>query len=183
MDGWLDLYEFDEKGFVVDQDNKRGWHKLHLTIFHQDGITLQRLLNQGAPVDIRRRHYEMSTPLHEAVYTINVEAARILLDAKADVNALTYFRDKPFNVLPHNNRVKKLDQLVDLLLERNGDINHYGCESTPLDRAARHGDVDQVNLLLERKADIKSNLENIDTYTSEVVELIQAADKLADTVS
>jgi len=105
-----------------------------------------------------------STALHGACYWGSIEAARLLLDHGADVNAVT--TDDFLQIQPLGCAVATPDvpnpsqeestvlQLVDLLIDRGADINAQRRDGmTALHSAAHRGHLQVIRRLLEQGAD------------------------------
>lgn len=90
-------------------------------------------------------------PLHHAAYYCRAEAARVLIEKGADVNAkggigLTAL---------HRAAVKDCGEVIKILLEKGADINarDTGFQYSPLEWAALSGSSNAVKLLIEKGAD------------------------------
>ncbi|HAS53249.1 MAG TPA: peptidase C14 [Nitrospiraceae bacterium] len=90
-------------------------------------------------------------PLHHAAYYCRAEAARVLIEKGADVNAkggigLTAL---------HRAAVKDCVEVIKILLEKGADINarDTGFQYSPLEWAALSGSSNAVRLLIEKGAD------------------------------
>jgi hypothetical protein len=89
---------------------------------------LRRLLTESPEfVNARREHYD-GTPLHAV--RENVEAARLLIEFGADVNAIDGEKQR---LMPLHGRAEHGDvEMVELLLEHGADVHAVSCMSTPL---------------------------------------------------
>ena len=93
------------------------------------------------------------TPLHLAVFAGQAEAARVLLEFGADVDALSVGPIARVPPLGTAAFVRSLE-LTRLLLDAGADVNRRAEGGfTALHSAAQAGDVELVRLLLERGAD------------------------------
>jgi uncharacterized protein len=92
------------------------------------------------------------TALQLASFFGHVEPARLLLDAGADVNAVSR---NQMQVQPlHSALAGRHHALCELLLERGAQVNTAQQDGfTPLHEAAQHGDRRLVDMLLARGAD------------------------------
>lgn len=105
-----------------------------------------------------------STALHGACYWGSIEAARLLLERGADVNAVTtddFLQIHPLGCavatpdVPNPSQAESsVLELVDLLLERGADVNARRRDGmTALHSAAHRGHLQVIRRLLERGAD------------------------------
>jgi cytochrome c len=80
---------------------------------------LRAYIEDGGDVNTPGHGQLLRTPLHMAIETNHVEAARLLLDLGADVNALDYRKKGPL----HYAAGVGIVELVELLLERGANPN------------------------------------------------------------
>ena len=122
------------------------------------------LLEHGADIDALDNNH--STPLHSALYSGNVEAARLLLDYGASIHIQNKQGQTPLQVLITDDHwiERPLDDHIDfirLFLERGGDIDSKGSNhSTLLHVAMQWGSLEVVHLLLDYGANINARDEN-----------------------
>lgn len=98
------------------------------------------------------RYPDTFTPLHFAAFFAQPEAARLLLDRGAEVDAVAegFSRVTPL----HSAAAAGQTSIAALLLERGADPNAAQEGGfTPLHAAAQNGDAELVRMLLERGAD------------------------------
>ena len=91
------------------------------------------------------------TPLHFAAFFGHPGAARILVEAGADVSAVA---ENPMRVQPlHSAAAGSSTEIVRLLLERGADPNAAQASGhVPLDAARQNGDDELADLLIEHGA-------------------------------
>ena len=114
-----------------------------------DLTTLRRLLDAGAPVDLRDARRR--TALLAATHANRVDAARLLIQRGADVNAKDDLQDSPFLYAGAHGRL----EILQLTLAAGANLrstNRYG--GTALIPAAHHGHVETVRELLKTKIDV-----------------------------
>ena len=114
------------------------------------GIALE-LIDEGA--DVSAAQGDGTTPLHWAVYRLDVELARLLLARGADQSAANRYGSTPLA-----EAVKAASpELVALLLEAGAEVDAPNADGqTTLMLAARTGSVEVAKLLLERGADVNA---------------------------
>ena len=106
----------------------------------------------AAPGCVSQRSMDGFTPLHFAAFFGHPEAARKLLAAGADANALAENASKLRPL--HSACAAGVVELVALLLEHKPDVNAVQAGGyTPLHAAAKSGDVEITRLLLAAGAD------------------------------
>jgi len=102
-----------------------------------DLAALRKLLKADASL-VHARDKEGSTPLHWAAWRGQVEAARLLLEAGAEVNARnqnTHWGTTPLHAAAHGNQAA----VVQVLLARGGDPRAKNLNKrTPLEETAIH---------------------------------------------
>ncbi|HLX45699.1 MAG TPA: ankyrin repeat domain-containing protein [Bryobacteraceae bacterium] len=99
------------------------------------------------------------TPLHLAAFFGKLEAARLLLNKGAQVNARS---TNPMQNMPlHAAAAGKHSEIIKLLLDHGASANarqHGGW--TPLHAVAQNGDVDSAKALLSSGADVEARADN-----------------------
>ncbi|KAL2827921.1 ankyrin repeat-containing domain protein [Aspergillus pseudoustus] len=143
---------------------------LHLAASQRDNRdTVEFLLDRGACRDLHSRTPSGDTPLHIAAYHGNIPAVGLLLDRRAEIDALDNLGWTPLHRLVEHYRVwvKSDDRdaywrVMRLLLERGADastLDNYGM--TPLGRALTyHHPVRMVHLLLMYGARVSVTIPN-----------------------
>lgn len=134
----------------VERQQKKGFFE---AIKGGDLAMIRRELESGADVNADHADYR-KPPLMFAVVAGQVEAARLLLDAKADVSQkedLKCHRSLQFAACNEDEDVAM--ELTRLLIEKNADVNQAAKFDTPLISAATFGHLQVMQLLLENRAD------------------------------
>lgn len=122
---------------------------MHNAAAHNDTTTLQRLLEQGA--DVNLRDDQGRTALLVATHANQVAAAKALIEAGADVNAKDNIDDSPYLYAG----ARGLNDILRLTLAHGADLkstNRYG--GTALIPAAERGHVETVQLLIDAGVDV-----------------------------
>jgi ankyrin repeat protein len=122
------------------------------------GLTAEVRRQLGAdPGAARQWAHDGWTPLHLAAFFGHREVAEALLEAAADVRALSRNAEAnlPINAAAAGPRAERRPDVVRLLIDRGSPVDGRGSPTahTPLHEAAYNGDVALVRLLLERGAD------------------------------
>jgi len=124
---------------------------IHEAAMLGDDATLARMLDPD-PGLITLFSYDGWTPLHLAAFFGGLEAAQLLLERGADVNATS--ANAMTNMPIHAAAARRGARMVKLLLDHGADPNARQSGGwTPLHQAADNGDVLMVKLLLQRGAD------------------------------
>jgi ankyrin repeat protein len=133
----------------VDVKDPLGTTPLHYVALYGNTESVRILLDRGA--DPNARNKSEATPLIYGAY--NFDKARLLIEKGGDVNAQTSNGSTPLSVAAsvHGNAAT-----VRLLLEKGAAVSAAsGTLRSPLLRAAYGGDLEMVQLLLEKGADPK----------------------------
>ncbi|WP_258122289.1 ankyrin repeat domain-containing protein [Mesorhizobium onobrychidis] len=93
-----------------------------------------------------------ATPLYYAVSRQHLDAAKLLIDRGADVNAGSKIGGPPLKVAVAKNKL----ELITLLLAHGADPNSAVGDQTVLHEAVRHGCLDCVKALVEAGADVNA---------------------------
>jgi len=124
-----------------------------------DITTIDALLTSGTNIDERGAcdgsPYNYETPLTCAICNGRIETINFLLDKGSDIDS-TFSVDTPLQTAI---RVKK-PHIVKLLLDRGANPNI----EKPLGDAAFYGDIESMNLLIAKGADIDTTIEDLKTY-------------------
>jgi ankyrin repeat protein len=148
-----------ERGAPVNHKQAEGRTPLYLAAILGDGhATLRLLLKHGADPNIKTANGR--TPLMFTATRGDTEAMRILLDAKAAVDAKDSAGETALMVAASNGN----PAAVKLLLDRGANARERTKrDETALGNAGTAGNADVVRLLLERGADV--NQRNIRGYS------------------
>ena len=102
-------------------------------------------------------------PIHMAVYTGNIDIVKLLLDNGASINMRDIFHYTPLHHAANRKKLEdpnsmeinaKLIDIAKLLIDRGTKHLDSGNDGTPLDLAARNGDLEMVDLLINRGANL-----------------------------
>ena len=164
-------------------------------LVERGGIDLtERNHGSGSNIDRRGNPMTRSTPIVDAVYYGNAEAARILLDAGVGMEIVSDARSYTLlHILGHCKSKRNVVGVAKLLLERGVDVNRKTSEKnggeSPIHTASRYGHASLVEIFLDHSADV--NAKNIGGRTplhlssssnySDIVELLlrRGADVMA----
>lgn len=133
----------DEVAALLSMDNRLagthdadGWTPLHLAAHHGHAATVEVLLHNNAPVDIRSDNQLANTPLHAALAGKRGEAVRILVEAGADVDAKQHGGWTPL----HQSMAAGDRPLTELLLSRKAvpTANDAGVPPSAIARERGH---------------------------------------------
>ena len=104
-----------------------------------------------APADINRQNPDGSTPLQWAVYEVNVDEVRRLIEAGADVSLANRYGASPMGLAAEIGHAG----ILELLLDAGADVESPNPDGmTALLAVARTGKLDAASLLLERGASV-----------------------------
>lgn len=146
---------------------------LHEAVALGDVETMMYLIGEGATV--HEMSYDGWTPLHLASFFGSYEAALLLIERGADVNAVSTNNQR--NMPIHAAAAGRKYQLVKLLLEHGAEVNARQADGwTPLLLAVNNYDFEMSKLLVSYKAD--ANIAN----TSGQTPLNLAKDKHYDNI-
>ena len=134
----------------------RGWTDLHRAAAKGDVVTVQKLLDQGVPVDVREQMG--GTPFYEAARRGQLEVMKLLLKNGAKVDDNGRQGATPLWVAAEYNQV----EVARFLIKNGADPNyHDDIGYTPLHQAAQqewHRNSEFVRLLVEEGgADVNDN--------------------------
>lgn len=139
--------------------NFQGFTPLHFGCKLGGTDSIKSLIQCKAVVDAKSYAEEL-TPLHVACENSRLTSAQVLLDFKADINALTVDKWTP---LHYACNVKNY-QLVELLVTKGAFINaKTKSGDTPLHFAARAGSYPIIKLLIERGGKVSEPNGGLDT--------------------
>ena len=137
----------DEVAALLSMDNRLtrtfdadGWSPLHLAAHYGHAATVDLLLHNNAPVDLRSTNAMTNTALHAALAGRQVKVAKILLDAGADANAQQHGGWTPL----HSAAASGDREAIDLLLARGAKpqlANDAGVTPAAFARERGHGQI------------------------------------------
>ena len=111
-----------DNGADVNARDRNGSTPLFYATIEYDGgkrDKVELLLDYGAKVDVKNLH-DGGTPLHNSARCGNVEAAKLLLEAGANVNAKDNEGRTPFDVAAKELGRAKVEAVMRLLIENGG---------------------------------------------------------------
>ena len=144
----------DQKPELLDSFSTEGFTALGLAAHFGHLDTMRLLLDRGADVNVVSRHPIGATPLIAALFGHKVEAARILIECRADVTTRRGGKGWPragWSPLHYAGAYGFFD-IVSLLLERGASVDALDDSgATPLDAAREAGQEDAIALLVVGK--------------------------------
>ena len=172
-----------EHGANINARNKEGQTPLHLLLLAMDEDldidTIQFFLERGADADaVDNNHL---TLLHEVSYNGNVNAAQLLLEHGANINA----RNKEGHTPLHRVLADLDDDMgthhfdtIQFLLEHGANVDALDdAQSTPLHVASEYGSAKATRLLLEHGANVY--LQNNEGHTPSQVASAKGRQEIA----
>jgi ankyrin repeat protein len=101
--------------------------------------------------DVNHQNADGSTPLQWAVFEVDVDEVRRLIDAGADVSLANHYGASPMSLAAEIGHA----EILELLLDAGADVNSATPEGlTALHGVARTGNLEAAELLLERGAKV-----------------------------
>jgi ankyrin repeat protein len=129
---------------------------LGLAAYSNNYDIVKILLDNGADHTLRNTLSGGQTPLHSAVRINGVASVQALLEAGADVNALTDEGQTPLIHLMSDGYRLNLTQVATLLLDTGADPDHQdNTGNSALHYAAMRGTNEAIPILIEYGADLK----------------------------
>ena len=145
----------DEVAALLSMDNRLtrtfdadGWTPLHLAAHYGHAATVELLLHNNAPVDLRSTNAMANTDLHAALAGRRTDVAKILLDAGADVNARQHGGWTPL----HSAAANGDRAAVELLLARGAKPNSANDAGVTAAASARERGHIEIADLLDARA-------------------------------
>ncbi|XP_014207952.1 ankyrin-1-like [Copidosoma floridanum] len=105
-----------------DDDYESRYESLKDAILHKDRGSIMWLMNEGCPINIPELDKGSESPLHVAVFANDLQTARVLLSAGAEVNSFNALKQTPLHMaFEMRNR-----KMIDLLLQWcDGSVNPF----------------------------------------------------------
>lgn len=150
---------------------------LHDAAAANDTRRVKELLDRGA--ELENRGFQGRTPLVTATKNRAVDAARVLIDAGADVNAKDDIEDSAYLYAG----AEGYDAILRMTLEHGADlrsVNRFG--GTALIPAAEHGSVSTVRILIKAGVDVDHVNTPVWTALQEAVVYGDGSQKYQDVV-
>lgn len=121
-----------------------------------DVVRMNRLLNEGAPVDELSEGQWRATPLYWSLFNCKVEAAELLLKKGANVNLADSYGSSPLHLAVRCKKVKL--SLIEQLIQKGADVHYKNTADglTSLHYASSSGSVDVAKLLIDKGADVNA---------------------------
>ena len=138
-------------------------NRLHVAAYNSDlGTVIELLANGSNPNACDEKGF---TPLHWCAFrglvgTQQHLVAEALLQAGANPNACTNAEDCILNMAIESGN----QSLVEVLIRNGADVNMIANGVTPLMTAARVGDKDMIDMLLQAGADPKAEVGGFQAY-------------------
>ncbi len=137
---------------LLEKHSSDGWTPLHLAAYFGEADLVTSLLDCGTPVDVQSTNSMQNTPLHAAAAGRKLNAARVLLEHKADVN----LRQVGGWTALHSAAQSGDRELVELLLAHGASVNARAENNqSPLDLAMMRGHSEIAALLEELGAKLQ----------------------------
>lgn len=137
---------------LLEQHSSDGWTPLHLAAYFGEADLTRSLLDCGTPVDVRSTNSMQNTPLHAAAAGRKLNAVRVLLEHKADVN----LRQAGGWTALHSAAQAGDRELVELLLAHGATVNARADNNqSALDMALLRGHSEIAALLEELGAKLQ----------------------------
>ena len=140
-----------EHGASLNIKNEVGSTSLHIAAFTGNATITDYLIKSGARVDATDKGDKQ--PLHAAVYTNRFEVIKVLVAAGADVNALDGHGFGPLHIAA---LTMECPETMRYLIEHGADVDLKSKNrgETPILVASSMGDVDGIEVLVEKGCDI-----------------------------
>ncbi|KAM3607069.1 uncharacterized protein V6R79_001470 [Siganus canaliculatus] len=129
-------------------DAESDWSLIHDAAFNGRVLTLQRLIAQGACVNLST--LDQVTPLHGACMQGHIACAKLLMENGANVNSSTVDGQTPLSEACARGHVT----CVSLLLQHGASPSGSSQTSSPIHRAATKGHLECIEPLVQHGADV-----------------------------
>lgn len=146
-------------GTRLDAEDKRGNGPLHFAVINNQNEILCKLITAGADLNSQTA-FSLTTPLHLAAWKNNIPAARLLIDAGANINAKDIRHERPLHAAARMGNVA----MVQLLLDKGAKVDAESTtKATALHYATYFGHDEVVVLLLNHGANPEARTDSSGT--------------------
>ena len=121
-------------------------HTVLIMAIDSGNLELFKLIMAQEPdLNTQSRAIPLRTPLMQAAENGEMEMARLLVEAGADIHIEDYYEDQALAFAAYHNR----PEVVEFLVASGAELNHVSSQNrTPLDHARRKGLADAKQILL-----------------------------------